>query len=69
MLDWKGSGIIELLSRYFPAGSEKTHGKPVRIAGVPVEIRTKFLPNLSLQRYRYTNLSNKNNNIPCSDKA
>lgn len=62
MLDWKGSGIIELLSWYFPAGNEKTHEKPVRIAGVPVEIRTKLLPNVSLQRYLYTNLSNKNNN-------
>jgi hypothetical protein len=37
MLNWKGSGLIELLPRHFPAGSEKNHGKPVRITGVPVE--------------------------------
>jgi hypothetical protein len=27
----------------------------VRIASVPVEIRTEHLPNISLEHYRYTN--------------
>jgi hypothetical protein len=35
------------------------HGKTtknLRISSVPVEIRTEYLPNAGLERYRYTNL-------------
>jgi hypothetical protein len=51
----KSSSITEVLTRHFLRGTGWKHGGPVRIAGVPGEIRTEHLPNTSLDRYRYSN--------------
>jgi hypothetical protein len=37
-----------------PGGTDETDVKRVRMAGVPVEIRTDHLPNTSLERHCYT---------------
>jgi hypothetical protein len=51
--NWEGSGrgLIEVLPRDLPGGTKENHKKPVRIAGVPVKIRTKRLPNISLDQW------------------
>jgi len=45
VLDGSGRGLNEVLSENTPAASEGKNRKPVRIAGIPVEIRTGYLPN------------------------
>jgi hypothetical protein len=47
---------MQALSHRVPGGSEKDHKKPLRITGVPAEIRTEYLPDTNLERYRYVNL-------------
>jgi hypothetical protein len=55
---WKEAvtSLLKELSRHSPRGIEKINEKPVRIAGVPTDIRTEHLPNTSLERYRYIDL-------------
>jgi hypothetical protein len=60
MLNWKGFGRklswSEMLSQYFPGGSEENHLKTsVRIAGVLAETQTERLPNTGAECYHYTN--------------
>jgi hypothetical protein len=45
---------MKILSRHFPGGTEITKSS-VRIADVPVEIRTEHLKNTSLDHYPYSN--------------
>jgi hypothetical protein len=46
--DLKGSGrgLIRILSRHLPAGTEETS---VRIAAIPTDIRTEYLRNKSIE--------------------
>jgi hypothetical protein len=46
---------MKFLSLDFPRGTEENHEK-LRMAGVPVAIRTEQLQNTILDRYRYTSL-------------
>jgi hypothetical protein len=58
MINSKGSGschgLTKVLSCHLPARTEKTMKVPLRIASVLAEIRTKHLPNTSLEGYLYT---------------
>jgi hypothetical protein len=45
---------LEGSTRNLPGHTEETHGN-LSVAGVPVEIRTKHLQNMNLERYRYAN--------------
>jgi hypothetical protein len=56
-LDGSSCTLIQMLSRYLPEGTAENHGKSVRIVDVSVEIRTKHLQNISLERYSCTNLT------------
>jgi hypothetical protein len=47
-------GLTEVLSEHFPRGTKENHEKPVRITGVPTEIRTNHLSNMNLGRCHYT---------------
>jgi hypothetical protein len=51
-LEGTGSGLIEVLSRYFIWGTEEN---PVRAEGVPTEVQTEHFSNKSVKRYRYAN--------------
>jgi hypothetical protein len=54
-LEKSGCGLIEVLSRELPGGTEEIHKKnPVSIVSVPAEAGTEHLPNTSLERYLYT---------------
>jgi hypothetical protein len=48
--------LIEVLREFCLGRLRKTKKTSVRIAGVPTEIRNDYLPNTSLQRYRYAYL-------------
>jgi hypothetical protein len=48
-------GLTELLAWYFPQGTEERHETP-KDSPVPAEIRTKHLPNTSLEQ-RFPNAS------------
>jgi hypothetical protein len=47
-------GKEAVLSLQFSGQSKGNDEKLVRISGVPSEIRTEHLSNVSIQRYRYT---------------
>jgi hypothetical protein len=53
-LDGSSRGLIQIISRCLPGWAEKNHENS--ISGIPVEIRTEYLRNMSLERHRYTNL-------------
>lgn len=58
--NWKGFerkhfGPFEVLFRQFLGETEENQKTAMKIAGVPIEIRTQHLLNASLQYYRYTN--------------
>jgi hypothetical protein len=55
------AGFIEILSLNLSEGTEENHEKPVRIAGVPAEIRTDHIPNKRLERYQYDTALSANN--------
>jgi hypothetical protein len=45
-VEGSGRGLVEVLSRHLSAGIKEEQGKhQVKVAGVPVEIRIKHLPN------------------------
>jgi hypothetical protein len=50
MMNFKGSGrgLIEVLSQHLPGEAEENDENPVRITGVPTEIRTDHLHSISL---------------------
>jgi hypothetical protein len=48
---WKGN----MLWRHFSRGTEETHENPVRVTGVPADIRTENLQHTSLEHHRYAN--------------
>jgi hypothetical protein len=52
-LEGSGHGLVEVLPRNFLLGLRKTTKISVRIAGVPAEIRTDYLPNTKLEPQRY----------------
>jgi hypothetical protein len=57
-LEGSGHGLLEVLPLHIHRDTEKkTHKKTVRIAGAPAKIRTEYLLNTSLERYRFTNRS------------
>lgn len=43
VLGGSGRGLVELLSSYFPGGTDEGHGMPLRTAIVLAEIRTKHI--------------------------
>jgi hypothetical protein len=43
-------GLVELLFRKFPGGTEENHEVPVIIASVSADIRTEHFPKTSLER-------------------
>ncbi|XP_033607093.1 uncharacterized protein LOC111863748 isoform X9 [Cryptotermes secundus] len=49
----KGRGLIKVLSPDLHGGTEENRNNSVRISVIPTEIRSKHLPKISLQRYRY----------------
>jgi hypothetical protein len=51
-----GYGLKKVLSEYLPEETEENHETPVMIASVPADIRTKYLPNMTLQSFCYTSL-------------
>jgi hypothetical protein len=51
-LEGSGSGLIEVLFRNFPEVTEENREIPVRIDGVPAEIRTEHLPNTSQELHK-----------------
>jgi hypothetical protein len=46
-LEGRGNGLIEVLFRNFPRRTAESQEKPVSIAGMPAEIRTRHLSNAS----------------------
>jgi hypothetical protein len=50
MEGWVGD-LIEILFEHLPGWTEENYEKPVYIAGVPDEIRTKHILTTSLERY------------------
>jgi hypothetical protein len=60
-----GRGLIEILHKYLTGGIEENHENPVRISGVPAEIRTKHLPNMRLNRTATPNISVYTPLCPC----
>jgi hypothetical protein len=52
-MEGSGLGRAEVLSRHL-SGEIKAHHENLRIAGVPVEIRTSHLPDKSPELYHYT---------------
>jgi hypothetical protein len=57
--DLEGSvyGLVDILSRTFLGRNKESHEKPqVKIASVPVEIQTEYLPKTSPVGCRYTSL-------------
>jgi hypothetical protein len=58
-MNMKGFGrnsLIEVLLKHLLGSSGEIYHKPVKIAGVPAEIRTECLPNTSLESYSKTSL-------------
>jgi hypothetical protein len=46
-----------LISSHLSRGTEENHGIPqTRVVCIPAEIRNKYLPNASLDRYRHASL-------------
>jgi hypothetical protein len=57
-LDGGGSGLIEILQRNLPGGTENNHENHSQYSRrVPGEIRTEHLPNTSQEPYRYANVT------------
>jgi hypothetical protein len=54
-LEGSGHSIIKTVYEYLFVGTEQNHEKTVRIWGVPAEIRTERISNVSIARYRYGN--------------
>jgi hypothetical protein len=54
-LEGRGRGLVEVLSRHLPAGTEGNR-EDLTIADVLIEIRNDHLRNTGLDRYRYANL-------------
>jgi hypothetical protein len=52
-LEWNGRNPFEVLSRNFPVGTEENH-ETKQASRYTSRIRTKHIPNTSLDRYRYT---------------
>jgi hypothetical protein len=65
-LSGSGRGLIDVLNPYVWRAPGKPRRTSVRISNVPVEIRTEFLPNASLERYCYTNLLGPNDSYQMS---
>jgi hypothetical protein len=55
-LEGNGPGLIKVLSRHFTWGTEESYENSVRIAFVPAEIWTKYVPNRNAEHYRYASL-------------
>jgi hypothetical protein len=53
-LERSGRSVIEIKSQHLSRGNEENHDG-IRTADVPAEIWTKYLPNMTLDRYRYDN--------------
>lgn len=53
-MEGTGRYLIEVLFTRFPGGTEENKGHN------PEDIRTEFLPNTRLERYRYTSLFGQN---------
>jgi hypothetical protein len=59
MMNWEGfgsggQGLIESISQRLPEATKETY-KLLIIANVPAKVRTEFLRNASIERYRCTN--------------
>jgi hypothetical protein len=66
--------LIEVLSLYSLGGLRETPQNMSGQNGVLVEIRNEYLPNTSLESYRYANLQrgvayNKENTVVMADEA
>jgi hypothetical protein len=55
-LEESDSGLIEVLTRNFPGGTEENHENSIWTAGDPAEIRTEYFLNTNLEHCDYTNL-------------
>jgi hypothetical protein len=55
-LEFRGHGLINVLSWDFPAGTEENHENSVRIAKVPGNIPTQHHLNANLWHHHYKNL-------------
>jgi hypothetical protein len=52
-----GHDLLEVFSRHLPGWTKEKPRKILVItAGVPIEIRTQYLPNTWPEHYHYTNL-------------
>jgi hypothetical protein len=51
-LEGRGHGLIEALYGLLPGGAEEFHENPDKTACDPAEMRTEYLPNTTLERYR-----------------
>jgi hypothetical protein len=51
-LEGSSSGLIGVLSRNFPGGTEENQETPIMLACVPAEIRNEHVGNTSLELYR-----------------
>jgi hypothetical protein len=47
-------GLIIVATRYSPLGTEENHAKPIRIAGLRLEIQTRDAPNRKQECYQLT---------------
>jgi hypothetical protein len=59
-VEGSGHGLIEVLSRHFPGGTDKSHENTTRISSDPAEIRTEHFLNTSRERYLLTALVDDN---------
>jgi hypothetical protein len=59
---WKRAAVVrvEAVSQHSPEGSEEKDENPVRIVGVPSEIRNRNLPNTNQKRYWLNQLVRQN---------
>jgi hypothetical protein len=61
LANWKGfernrNGLIKVLSRHLPGGTEETAAKTASIHSALVEVRIGHLTNTRMGRYHYINL-------------
>jgi hypothetical protein len=56
-MERNGHGLIDVLHRHLPGGTEEINGKPPPGWPVPAGIRTGILPDKYLEHYSYTKLS------------
>jgi hypothetical protein len=56
MISENSHGLIEILFRYLPGGTEENPRKPISIADDTASFRSEHLPCTSVERYRQVNL-------------